>query len=252
MQRKYELTDQGTFYDDRLVIRIRALRDFADVKKGDLGGFIEEEENLAHSGNCWVYDKAMVCGKARVRDNATIRDSAVVSREAVVHNDAVVGGTALVTGRARILGNATVQGAARVSGSASVVNHAVVQGDACVQGSSLVADNAVVHGGIVLGSARLEGDSVVEGGFVEHGYFDGHARIEHSSDYFVAFNVGTETGMLTMFRTRHGVMVTRGCFTGRPSTLLKRSAKHHDAQTHKEYQMLIAVGLSRLGVKPCA
>lgn len=58
--------------DGHVLNRIIALRDFGEVKKGDLGGFIEKESNLAHDWNCWIYndavvrDDAMVYGYAKV------------------------------------------------------------------------------------------------------------------------------------------------------------------------------------------
>ena len=36
---KYELTEERKFIDNHVACRIRALRDFSDVKVGDLGGF---------------------------------------------------------------------------------------------------------------------------------------------------------------------------------------------------------------------
>lgn len=58
--------------------RIKALRDFANVKIGDLGGFLQSETNLSHDGNAWIYDNAMVYDKARVYDNAKIFNDANV------------------------------------------------------------------------------------------------------------------------------------------------------------------------------
>lgn len=47
--KKYELAkeDTKTFTDGGTIYRIRALKDFGDVKAGDLGGYIEKEENLS-------------------------------------------------------------------------------------------------------------------------------------------------------------------------------------------------------------
>ena len=42
--KKYELIPDGSLF------RLRALRDFGDVKKGDIGGLVESEENLSHNG----------------------------------------------------------------------------------------------------------------------------------------------------------------------------------------------------------
>ena len=55
---KYEILkdDKNTIeYEDRILHRIRAIRDFSNVKTGDLGGYIEKESNLSHDGNCWIY-----------------------------------------------------------------------------------------------------------------------------------------------------------------------------------------------------
>ena len=39
-------------------IRIRTLRLFGNIKAGDLGGFIENERNLSHTGSAWVRGEA--------------------------------------------------------------------------------------------------------------------------------------------------------------------------------------------------
>lgn len=80
MNEKYELTEEfkeiETLREGWLqkikVYRIRALRAFADVKIGDLGGFVETKQNLSNMGNAWVYGNAEVCSDARVYGNANI------------------------------------------------------------------------------------------------------------------------------------------------------------------------------------
>ena len=63
--KKFELTSE--FITNILgtkLFRIKALMEFGDVKAGDLGGYIEKEENLDHDGNAWVYGNAEVYGNA--------------------------------------------------------------------------------------------------------------------------------------------------------------------------------------------
>ncbi len=43
--------------------RIMACKDFGDVKKGDIGGFVLYINNLSQEGDCWIYDDAIVVGK---------------------------------------------------------------------------------------------------------------------------------------------------------------------------------------------
>jgi len=40
---KFELTNESISHFGVMLCRIKALRDFSNVKKGDLGGFIEKE-----------------------------------------------------------------------------------------------------------------------------------------------------------------------------------------------------------------
>ena len=51
-ENKYELTDETFWLLTHKLHRIKALKDFGDVKKGDLGGWIEKESNLSQDGNC--------------------------------------------------------------------------------------------------------------------------------------------------------------------------------------------------------
>ena len=63
---KYKITDI------KHTNRIRALKDFGNIKAGDLGGFIQKESNLIKEGNCRVYDNAWVSGNVRITSNAHI------------------------------------------------------------------------------------------------------------------------------------------------------------------------------------
>jgi len=109
--KKFELTDETKIAAGRTLHRIRALRDFGPVRAGELGGFVEKEENLDHAGNARVWGDARVSGDARVWGDAW------------VSGDARVWGGALVYGNARVSGDARVAGNARVSNSN---NNAVV------------------------------------------------------------------------------------------------------------------------------
>jgi hypothetical protein len=105
MTKKYELL-AGDFLKagDRTVYRIRALRDFADVRRGDIGGYVENESALAHEGDAWVQDVAQVYGpNGRVGGNARVKGEAWVLGRVegdaeicdlvVVEERAYVGGT---------------------------------------------------------------------------------------------------------------------------------------------------------------
>ena len=94
--KKYRLTEESIDYCGHTLHRIQALRDFGDVKVGELGGFVESEDNLSQYGDAWVannakvYDNAKVYGNAKVYDNAKVYGNAWVCGEAVVCGDAWV------------------------------------------------------------------------------------------------------------------------------------------------------------------
>ena len=70
--------------------RIKAVAEFGIVKVGDLGGWIEKEENLSHEGKAWVCGNAEVYGDAKVCGNAKVYGNAKVCGDAKVWGDAEV------------------------------------------------------------------------------------------------------------------------------------------------------------------
>lgn len=130
--KKFELTSEfiTNIFGTKL-FRIKALIEFGNVKAGELGGFVEKEENLSQDGNAWVYDSARVYDNARVYGDARVYGNACVCGDARVYSNACVCGNARVCDNARVYGNAWVYGDARVCG------------DACVYGD---AGYATVHG----------------------------------------------------------------------------------------------------------
>ena len=100
-------TDRKMEYG-RTFYRIVALKDFADVKAGDKGGYVESEDNLSHDGNAWVYNNAKVWGKA------------------FVFGDAKVSGLSQIFGDAKVGDRARVEDFAHISGSVSVLDSALV------------------------------------------------------------------------------------------------------------------------------
>ena len=120
--KKYELTAEFIEKWGKKLFRIKALISFGSVEAGELGGYVEKEDNLAQDGDAWVCDDAWVYGNARVYDDAW------------------------VYGDARVYGNAEVYGDARVYGNARVCDDAWVYGNAWVCGNARVCDDAWVYG----------------------------------------------------------------------------------------------------------
>ncbi len=151
--KKYELLTNDTVTSSgKPIYRIRACRDFGNVKSGDLGGYIETENNLSHEGDCWVADNACVYGNARVSGNAWIADNACVCGNARVFDNARVIDNACVGGNACVFDNAWLMESAQVGGNATVCDNAKMfdssqaAGDALVDGNSRLNKNMYVDG----------------------------------------------------------------------------------------------------------
>ena len=82
--KKYEFTGETKEWYGRTLHRIVAMCDFGDVKKGNIGGWIEKEDNLSHEGDAWVYGDAQVCDSAQVYGDARVYVNARVCGEAKV------------------------------------------------------------------------------------------------------------------------------------------------------------------------
>ena len=74
--KKFELTTNTKMFLGKKLFQIKALISFGDVEAGELGGYIEKEENLSQADNAWVADNARVTDNARVADNAWVTDNA--------------------------------------------------------------------------------------------------------------------------------------------------------------------------------
>lgn len=180
--KKFELTTDSIKRNGLTLYRIKALIDFGDVKAGDLGGYVEKEENLSQADNAWVYDNARVYDDARVYDNARVYGNAWVSENARVYGYARVCNDAWVSDDARVYGYACVYGNARV------YNNARVYGDACVYSNARVCDNAHIYG---------------------------NARVSGNADYIYLKGFGSHSRSTTMFRGENeNIYVSCGCFSG--------------------------------------
>lgn len=151
--RKYEITDiEHPEYP--WLHRIRALRDVGmDVSEGDLGGYVQSEDNLSQQGSCWLYNDSIVCDEAVVSDGAQLREQSIIKGSAYVSGSACVSGQAVIEDYAIVTagtidGRAFVRGYARIAAnqttqlSPQITDQALVYGDVC--GQITVCDQAII------------------------------------------------------------------------------------------------------------
>lgn len=215
MSKKYKLTDETINLNGATLYRIEALKDFGEIKKGNKGGFIESENNLAHEGNAWVSDNAHVYGDACVFDNARVYNNAFVSGYAQVYGNAFVYGNAWLYDNTRVCDYAWVADNARVYGDANVCDDSSVFGSACVY------DNA-----------RVCGDALVRG----YACVCGDAEISNKSDYIVFQNWWSSGRYFTW--TRSNNMWSVGCFYGTGEELIKKAYKDSEL-SGREYERIV-------------
>lgn len=206
---KYKLTSETKVVNNITLHRIKALKSFGNIKKGELGGWIESEKNLSQYGDAWVYDNAIVC------------ESATVDGHAMVYGDAKVSENAMISGNAIICGDATVGENARVDGHAIVGGHATVFGHATVDDYAMVGGHAIVGG-----EATIYWNATV----------GGNARVEGNADFIVFKNWWSSGRYFTWTRSNNKWKV--GCFYGSGEELIAKAYEDSE-KSGREYERVV-------------
>lgn len=141
-EKKYELTNETVFVNGKKLHRIRALKPFKMVQKGQPGGFIESEENLSQQGDCWIRGMSYVFDNARITDDAQIIDS-------LVCDNASISGSAEVLDMCQIGGNLKVTDSAEISWSD-------LDGDGTISGTTRLANKMLTFEGEVMVNGNVE------------------------------------------------------------------------------------------------
>ena len=207
--KKYELTSETKVFNDVELHRIKSLKSFGNIKKGELGGWIESEKNLSQYVDAWVYDNAIVCENARVDGHA------------MVYGNARVDGNATVGDYAMVCGNATIGENARVDG------HAIVGGNATVCGNATVGDYAMVCGNATIGeNATIYWDATV----------CGNATVRETADFIVFKNRWSSGRHFTWTRSNNKWKV--GCFYGSGEELIAKAYEDSE-KSGREYERVV-------------
>ena len=70
MEKKFELTDKFVFNTFGIkLFQIKCTKSFKYAKEGDLGGYVEKDENLDQESNAWVSGDARVYGDADIEND---------------------------------------------------------------------------------------------------------------------------------------------------------------------------------------
>ena len=255
MSEKYTIVrEESKEFLGKTLYRIQALKDFAGIRKGEKGGYIQQYKNLSQYGGCWVYDdaivsedavvlesarvsrNAVVSGDAIIRGNATVTDNAKVSYHATIEDgayicdDAVIAGGATVSEHAWIVdnsyvtGNCQIKGNARIRGRSEVKGFAIVTGEASVSNSSILQNAKVIREAVVTDST-INGNATVGGDMlrVENANITGEAVVREAKDYLVMQNNWSSGRYFTYTRSNNLFKV--GCFLGSGKELIEKAYK---------------------------
>lgn len=166
--------------------RIKALKDFGDVKAGDLGGWIQTEKNLSQEGTCWVYGKSMVYDEnTRILDNAKVYNSTIhsgtqhsglfqtkISGYAKVYDSTISSGEIYENATIR---NSTIAFEATVSGNAFVGSSEIMGCKTYIAGNARVYEcskinNCEVRDDVTVCHAIIDNSQIKEKATVEGGW----------------------------------------------------------------------------------
>jgi carbonic anhydrase/acetyltransferase-like protein (isoleucine patch superfamily) len=160
--KKYKLVNESSYLWYK-TYQVEALKDFADVKKGDKGGRVCSEDNLSQEGNCWVYDNALVINDAKVLDNAQLRGDARLENNAILKDNAIMDGESLafsyviISRNAEVHDNAFLCGHSVITDNAKVLKGGTANDYSRLTGNSILTDHASIHAHtIVMGNAVID------------------------------------------------------------------------------------------------
>ena len=243
IEKKYEIIDDITenkfimspstkngyiTYDSELAShvlhRIRALKDFGNVKKGDIGGWIEKEANLSQEGDCWIYN------------NAAVYDEAMILGNAKVFNDAQIYGNSLIRDDARICDRVHIYNNPYICEKAAIYGDVIVHSSPLIQGNAVISDNSKIYQhaevrdfAIIKEGAKVYGDAVISG----NATLRGHCEVEDSKEYMTFDNLGSDNKNFTY--TKSDNMWSECHFNGTSEEFIEQgySESESDGDIHK-------------------
>lgn len=205
---KYRLTENTIEYDGRTLYQIESLVDiYSDgfsylpldtikqnkffildnfekhLVKGELGGYIESENNLSQFGACWVSQNAKVFG------NALIENNAYVTGDAVVCDDVTISGCSQIWGNARITCNA------KITGHSKIYDNVIIFGN-CYILSSTISENAQIFHNAIIRFENINRD----------------AYITSNDDHFSIAISGYNDINLTVFKSKKSIFICSNLF----------------------------------------
>ena len=246
-EKKYIILDDETLeHNGRTLYRIQAIKDFAKVKSGDKGGWVQSENNLDQEGNCWLYREA------KSYDTSYITDDVEVFGNAEIYGDAQLWGFAKIGWNTKIYDDAKVYGHAMLFDNIEICNNAIVHDYAQLSSDIKVCDDAeVCEYAYIINHVEISGDAYVCGNAHIENYAQisgdvcvscneriiGNVKINSCDDYLV-FRIGKPSHYVTYIK-QNKKWIT-GTFDGTTEEILNYE-KEYNEKGYKQLKEYIKI-----------
>lgn len=156
---KYILTSHSIEFEGRILYRIQAVKDFSNVKRGDIGGYVETTDNLSQYGNCWIYNDAKAMDGSMVLDDSILEGQSVMKNQSTLSHNARCSGASKLHHKSWVGENAWLL-------DAYIAENPQIEGNSRVQNSTIlgisyIAGNSNIMDSIIKGYSVISGDACV-------------------------------------------------------------------------------------------
>lgn len=171
------------------LLRIKALKDFSNVKKGDFGGLIHNKNNLSQKGNCWLDYNSTITNESIIRDNVRIKGNVLISGKSVLKGEVEINGNVSIHD-STIKDNVFIESHKSISIVSSVLSNQVKilnrfsRKDKELEISitkSLISEKSLIDGcNITIKATKIKDNAIVtSNSYIENSFILNNALIEN-------------------------------------------------------------------------
>ena len=137
-------------FEGEKLYRIKALKDFKDIKKGDLGGWVSNENNLSQYGNCWIYDEAKCTGNSRMYGNSAMYEYSEMHDNSIMHEYSEMHDNSSMYGNSIMYGDSKMHDYSEMHGDSAMHDNSIMHDDSAMYDYSEMHDNSRMYNDSIL------------------------------------------------------------------------------------------------------
>ena len=169
-ENKFEVVDTKE-HEGHTLYRIKAMKNFSDIKKDDLGGWIENKDSLSQTNYSWVYPTGIVYGDSTISKdakiygkvfNSTITDDAVVLEKGIIDDtellsNVIIDGTiksSKIFGGCKVFSGQYIENTLMYGNTILVGKIKIISSNVCnalIYGDNIFIDDTKVQGAVIMG-----------------------------------------------------------------------------------------------------